>query len=792
MLLRLRGRWLQTMAVALSISVTTLMSLGDLPTAQAQQGGAKQGGGNNGGGGGRQGGGARAGGNARASAGGAARQATPPVNRGGSPTNRMAPQINRAAPQIDRGSNPGIRQSVPRPNVANPVPRLTVPNNGSPNNGTPRLNQSFRPNLDQAPRPNANQVIPGSANRAIQAVRQPEAAQNRGSGRPEQTLPAPQNNTATGANQRTNPGLQPGINQRQGDQTQTNQAQRSQAQRDPGTPSLTPGRDNPQGTPRDLQQRASNGRMADGRTNNNGQPLNNNAPGMRDQPNRVGDFLNLDRPLKPENADPRDNRNPRNNGSGGATNNAVPGAAVPTPDRLEPNAPADREQRRDGVNAGNRNRSTGRMTDVLGNPAETTRDRNQPRDRGDAQPGTDRPNEEPRNRDAGNPGDRERNDRDRNERDRNDQERMNRDRNEGDRDGRDGSPRNDGSPDRNDRPDRDDQRFNDRGQIDIDRFRQGQTQVNRRPRWADVDRTQIVNVNQRLQNQINVLGGYGNRHPNRIQYWNQWSNPIRNYWLSNLVGYNYFTPTWFNNHPYRWGAYSYGYVYNTRPWYYWWSAPQYNRFSTWFTWGPSVSWAQPIYYDYGPGGNVYYQDNMVYINSQPVVRAEEYAQSAALLATVEPPVEDVPVENQEWLPLGTFALVHDPDQVEPQRLVQLAVNREGVISGTLHDETSDQTTAIQGRVDKETQRVAFRVGDDDQVVYEVGLFNLTQSEAPVLVHHGTDRSENQVLVRLEAPEAVANSDSVGSDNGSFQSPTLNFDQADRDRTESLPVPAPER
>jgi hypothetical protein len=48
--------------------------------------------------------------------------------------------------------------------------------------------------------------------------------------------------------------------------------------------------------------------------------------------------------------------------------------------------------------------------------------------------------------------------------------------------------------------------------------------------------------------------------------------------------------------------------------------------------------------------------------------------------------------------------------------------------------------------------VAFRVGESEDIIVETGLYNLTQNEAPVLVHFGTDIVENYLLVRLESPE----------------------------------------
>ena len=60
---------------------------------------------------------------------------------------------------------------------------------------------------------------------------------------------------------------------------------------------------------------------------------------------------------------------------------------------------------------------------------------------------------------------------------------------------------------------------------------------------------------------------------------------------------------------------------------------------------------------------------------------------------------------------------------------------------------------MQGRVDRETQRLAFTVGDNKDVVYETGIYNLTQPETPILVHAGASRTETYLLIRLETPEA---------------------------------------
>lgn len=172
----------------------------------------------------------------------------------------------------------------------------------------------------------------------------------------------------------------------------------------------------------------------------------------------------------------------------------------------------------------------------------------------------------------------------------------------------------------------------------------------------------------------------------------------------------------------------------------------------WFTWSaPQQVWAQPVYYDYGQGGNVVYNDNSVYINGEKVASTTEFAQSAADLATVAPPADEEAAKQAEWLALGTFTVSSGEKDVEPNRIIQLAVNKDGVISGTLYNTETDQTQSVQGKVDKDTQRVAIRFGESEDMVAETGLYNLTQEQAPVLVHFGTEKVENWLFVRLEDP-----------------------------------------
>ncbi|RLS39666.1 MAG: mu-protocadherin- cell-suface protein [Planctomycetota bacterium] len=289
--------------------------------------------------------------------------------------------------------------------------------------------------------------------------------------------------------------------------------------------------------------------------------------------------------------------------------------------------------------------------------------------------------------------------------------------------------------------------------IDIGNINIGNnTVINNRPSWVNIDRGRYNQINNRWQGQINGLHGWNTRYPNRMGYWNGWANGVRfnPRWNSNFHGC--FRPNWWGVHPYPWGGWHYGWCFGRHNWNYWWTVPTFVGVTNWFRWtAPPAVWAQPVYYDYGQGGNVVYNDNSVYINGEQISTADEFAQSAADLATVPPPPSPEEAKEEDWMSLGTFAVSRGEKDQEPTMIAQLAVNKDGVVSGTLFDTSSDKSQTIQGQVDKSTQRVAVRVGESEDLVVETGLYNLTQEEAPVLVHFGAQKVENWLLVRMEAP-----------------------------------------
>jgi len=168
-------------------------------------------------------------------------------------------------------------------------------------------------------------------------------------------------------------------------------------------------------------------------------------------------------------------------------------------------------------------------------------------------------------------------------------------------------------------------------------------------------------------------------------------------------------------------------------------------------------------YGYWYGTDLTYVGNDVCLNGQPIASADEYFQSAADLvqtgAAAQVPSQPQPTSNSgkdsanaEWLPLGVFEAVPAGEK-SSKMLMQLAVNKQGIIRGNYFNTGDDNTQLIQGAVDKQTARVAWVVADKKDVVFDTGLYNLTQDESPILVHFGKDKNEQWTLIRLKQNDA---------------------------------------
>jgi hypothetical protein len=289
---------------------------------------------------------------------------------------------------------------------------------------------------------------------------------------------------------------------------------------------------------------------------------------------------------------------------------------------------------------------------------------------------------------------------------------------------------------------------------------------NNRPNWPDNNHW-INFPNHRQWN------NWANRRPDR---WNNWGNnnivnsgnTIRNTVVNNANYSNYsnlFTPNWYGN---NWqGSYFTGYQAPSP--YFWWNAATTANLTNWLGWQAAA--AQPMYYNYG--SNVAYTDGTVYVDQQPVASADSYITQAMSLAQAgidalstvaqtnataasaaasQPSAAPPAYTGPEWMPLGVFAVSPD-EKTEPTIFLQLALTKDGVIGGTYENTANNSSKNVAGKVDKSTQRAAWAVTDDNQeMVMEAGIFNLTQPQAPVLIHWGKDKTQTWLMVRMDPPK----------------------------------------
>ncbi len=184
-----------------------------------------------------------------------------------------------------------------------------------------------------------------------------------------------------------------------------------------------------------------------------------------------------------------------------------------------------------------------------------------------------------------------------------------------------------------------------------------------------------------------------------------------------------------------------------------WSAP---HWASGAAWSPTTAaavasfcgYANNTAVSYGYGNNVTYQNGNVFVDGENVGTGEVFSQQAADLALVG--LNAKTADSDKWLPLGVFALVRNEDQ-HPQLTLQLAINQEGILRGNYTDLVSDNTLPIQGAVDKETQRAAWTVGSNKNFFMEAGVKNLTDGDAPALIHK-YGKTELWLLVRLPQPD----------------------------------------
>jgi hypothetical protein len=188
-----------------------------------------------------------------------------------------------------------------------------------------------------------------------------------------------------------------------------------------------------------------------------------------------------------------------------------------------------------------------------------------------------------------------------------------------------------------------------------------------------------------------------------------------------------FTPAWYAHHPNAWKA--------THP-YAPYAAATFVAAATWL----GISALEPVVYEYG-GTTVVYENG----GAEAEERSSEADASAAQALAASGLSTDAAAK--EWLPLGVFALARD-GQDQADHLVQLLVSKDGAVGGNFFHLLSASEQPLSGAVDRPSQRVAFSVKSNPQLVYETTLGNLTLPRSVVMVHFGNGNDQRWTFVRM--------------------------------------------
>jgi hypothetical protein len=261
--------------------------------------------------------------------------------------------------------------------------------------------------------------------------------------------------------------------------------------------------------------------------------------------------------------------------------------------------------------------------------------------------------------------------------------------------------------------------------------------------------------NTRLQQWNGIQTARANSRDWRIQNLPEWQKHRQQLWAYRA---GRATEVWYHSRDYwdhlfddRWWGYaSWGYgpafSYPVNPWW-WWAPADWTAISGYVESMPP----DPYYIDYG--GEVIYEGDTVYVDNL-AIPAADYTQSALqLAATAEqarPPLPPQDGKPAEWLPLGAFALAQE-DKGEPILIFQLSVNRQGLICGAYQSTLQEDQRPVAGQVDKATQRVAWRIGENRDTVFATSLANLTRDVSTVAIHFGQNPPQTWLLIRMPEP-----------------------------------------
>jgi len=262
--------------------------------------------------------------------------------------------------------------------------------------------------------------------------------------------------------------------------------------------------------------------------------------------------------------------------------------------------------------------------------------------------------------------------------------------------------------------------------LDIKGPRKGPTDMRRRPA-GDRSRERIPQTPV-ARSRPQSINQFRSNHPTQFRQQSDIGNNIRNDVRNNPRQYrNWYDSNFWNSQP----NLRHRFPNRTDLW----RAAKWENVSDWVPY----LWGGAIFYDYlDEDDSLYYSD--------------DYAEQAASIASDDSYVDS----DSEWLPLGVFAMTQEESSTaNPNMYMQLAINKDGVIAGTYQNTTTNTAESIQGSVDKDSQRAAWRIVGKDSPVIETGIYNLTNDQSPVLVHFSDGSTQKWLMVRLPDPTRKA-------------------------------------
>lgn len=170
------------------------------------------------------------------------------------------------------------------------------------------------------------------------------------------------------------------------------------------------------------------------------------------------------------------------------------------------------------------------------------------------------------------------------------------------------------------------------------------------------------------------------------------------------------------------------------------------------TWGSAYGWlgwggaAAPIYYDDGSAYS--YPADQSYAQST----TNYYSDNSVNIVQPQQPQQQVATDNsdQNWLPLGLFYVASEQNTSSPPVMFfQLALGKDGSISGSYYNQGTDQVYPVEGVTDSSTQKAVWKMSTGtNPPIFETGLYNLTLPNTSVQVHFG-DMVQNWIMVRMQ-------------------------------------------